>query len=79
MKTLAVGGVFQHRSVRCSDFCARQRFIDLNLSAIKAAGQKLTARGVSRGSNHKMFHFLPLWRHIDASFKHTYTGREALP
>jgi|HubBroStandDraft_1064217.scaffolds.fasta_scaffold43483_2 hypothetical protein len=26
-----------------------------------------------------MFHFLPLRRHIDASFKHTYTEREALP
>lgn len=78
MKTLALGAIFQRRFVCCSDLCARRR-------STTWIGQPSSRQGswvvrlVLLIGNYKMFDFRPLRRHIDASLKHTYTGKEALP
>jgi len=56
MKTLALGAIFQRRSVRCSNFCARRRFVHLDRSAVKPVGRKIIAHSVSRGATSNRQH-----------------------
>jgi len=66
MRMLALGAMFQRRSVRGSDSCARHRFICFDWSAVKPVGRKIIAHGVSCGASSN-------WQRSPA------TGRKSIP